>query len=134
MRKFIAFCALMLGVCYAVFLTGFTLSTPVNVTLLVSAIALDSFTTWLCLRKKGTEGNPVVSRLFKKLGFLGTWSIWAVLWTLIIVFRFVPSNEQSQTAVACAYWLVPINNLWVLWRLAKRNTNGQAKAQAVKVS
>lgn len=128
--KFVAFCALMLGVAILVFLTGAKFPMAVNVAMLVGAVAMDSLTTWLCLRRRGIEGNPIVSRLFKKIGFLGTWGIWAVLWTLIIVFRFVPSDEQSQTAVASAYWLVPLNNLWVLVRLSRKADPKAAGARA----
>ncbi len=125
MRKYIAFIALCMCVAIAVFLSGFTMPTSIAILVLVLAIVSDTTTTYLCLRKKGEEGNPVVAKLFKKLGYKGTTVIWLVIWALIIYFRVLPAGEQAQTAVAFAYWLVPMNNLWVLRRLTKRNTTPQ---------
>jgi len=121
MKKYIAFVALCMCVAIAVFLSGFTMPTSIAILVLVLAIASDTTTTYLCLRKKGQEGNPVVARLFKRLGFKGTTVIWLAIWVLIIYFRVLPATEQVQTAVAFAYWLVPMNNLMVLRRLTKRN-------------
>ena len=121
MKKYIAFVALCMGVAIVVFLSGFTMPTSVAISVLVLAIFSDTTTTYLCLRKKGQEGNPVVARLFKKLGYKGTTAVWLVIWVLIIYFRVLPAGEQVQTAVAFAYWLVPMNNLMVLRRLTKRN-------------
>ena len=121
MKKYIAFVALCMGVAIVVFLSGFTMPTSVAISVLVLAILSDTTTTYLCLRKKGQEGNPVVARLFKKLGYKGTTAVWLVIWVLIIYFRVLPAGEQVQTAVAFAYWLVPMNNLMVLRRLTKRN-------------
>ena len=126
MRKYIAFVALCMCVAIAVFLSGFTLPTSIAITVLILAIASDTTTTYLCLRKKGEEGNPVVAKLFKKLGYKGTTAVWLVIWVLIIYFRVLPATEQVQTAVAFAYWIVPMNNLMVLRRLTKRNTAMQA--------
>ena len=121
MKKYIAFVALCMGVAIVVFLSGFTMPTSVAISVLVLAIFSDTTTTYLCLRKKGQEGNPVVARLFKKLGYKGTTAVWLGIWVLIIYFRVLPAGEQVQTAVAFAYWLVPMNNLMVLRRLTKRN-------------
>lgn len=121
MKKYIAFIALCMGVAIAVFLSGFVMPTLVAVSVLVLAILSDTTTTYLCLRKKGQEGNPVVARLFKRLGYKGTTMVWLGIWVLIIWFRVLPASETVQTAVALAYWMVPINNLWVLRRLSKRN-------------
>jgi len=121
MKKYIAFVALCMGVAIVVFLSGFTMPTSVAISVLVLAIFSDTTTTYLCLRKKGQEGNPVVARLFKKLGYKGTTAVWLVIWVLIIYFRVLPAGEQVQTAVAFAYWLVPMNNLMVLRRLTKGN-------------
>ena len=125
MKKYIAFVALCMGVAVAVFFSGFSMATPIAILVLVMAIASDTTTTYLCLRKKGQEGNPVVARLFKKLGYKGTTAVWLVIWVLIIYFRVLPAPEQVQTAVALAYWLVPMNNLMVLRRLSKRNPTPQ---------
>jgi len=131
MGKFIAFCALMLAVAVAVFYSGFALPTQVNVGLLLGAAVTDSFTTWLCLRKKRQEGNPVVAFLFKKIGFFGTLAIWYALFGLNIWFKYIPSDVHSQTGVWCAYWLVPLNNLWVYWKAWRRNKKA---AMQVKMS
>ena len=120
MKKYIVFVALCMCVAVAVFLSGFTLPTLIAVPVLVLAIASDTTTTYLCLRKKGQEGNPIVAKLFKKLGYRGTTAVWLIIWALIIYFRVLPATEQVQTAVAFAYWLVPLNNLMVLRRLSKR--------------
>ncbi len=120
MRKYIVFVLLCFAVAIAVFLSGFTMPTLVAVSVLVLAIASDTTTTYLCLRKKGEEGNPVVAKLFKKLGYRGTTAVWLGIWVLIIYFRVLPATEQVQTAVALAYWLVPMNNLMVLRRLSRR--------------
>ena len=122
MKKYIAFITLCMGVAIVVFLSGFTMPTLIAVSVLVTAILSDTTTTYLCLRKRGQEGNPVVARLFKWLGYKGTTAIWLGIWVLIIWFRVLPASEQIQTAVALAYWMVPMNNLWVLRRLSKRNT------------
>jgi len=121
MRKFIAFCMLMLAVAVGVFYSGFALPIRVNVFLLTGAAVTDSFTTWLCLRKKREEGNPAVAFLFKKVGFSGTLTIWYVLFGLNIWFKYIPSDVRSQTGVWCAYWLVPLNNIWVYWKARRGN-------------
>ena len=126
MKKYIAFIALCMGVAVVVFLSGFVMPTHLAVSVLVTAILSDTTTTYLCLRKRGQEGNPVVARLFKKLGYKGTTAVWLGIQVLIIWFRVLPASEQVQTAVALAYWIVPINNLWVLRRLSKRNTTVSA--------
>ena len=122
LKKYIAFIAAMMVVAIAVFLTGFSMPTLLAVSVLVAAVLSDTTTTYLCLRMKGQEGNPVVAKLFKKLGYKGTTAIWLGIWVLIIWFRVLPASETAQTAVAIAYWMVPLNNLWVLRRLRKQNT------------
>lgn len=129
MKKYIAFIALCMCVAIAVFLSGFVMPTFVAVSVLVLAILSDTTTTYLCLRKKGQEGNPVVAKLFKKLGYKGTTAIWLGIWVAIIYFRVLPAGEQVQTAVALAYWIVPLNNLLVLRRLTKASRNTKATAQ-----
>lgn len=119
MKKFIVFMTLCMSVAVAVFLSGFVMPTPIAILVLVLAIFSDTFTTYLCLMKKGQEGNPVVAKLFKKLGYKGTTAVWLGIWALIIWFRVLPASETVQTAVAIAYWLVPMNNLWVLRRLSR---------------
>ena len=121
MRKYIAFVLLCFAIAIAVFLSGFTMPTAVAISVLVAAVLSDTTTTYLCLRLKGQEGNPVVAKLFKKLGYKGTTAVWLVVWALIIYFRVLPATEQVQTAVAFAYWLVPLNNLMVLRRLSRQS-------------
>lgn len=119
MKRYIAFITLVMCVAVAVFFSGLVFPTWLAVSVLVVGIVCDSLTTWLCLRKKGTEGNPVVSFLFKKIGFVGTLVLWAIIWVAIIYFRILPASPMAQTAVAIAYWLVVVNNLIVLRRVSK---------------
>jgi len=125
MRKYIAFVTLCMCVAVVVFLSGFAMTTQTAILVLVLAILSDTTTTYLCMRKKGQEGNPVVAKLFKWFGYKWTTAVWLCIWVLIIWFRVLPASETVQTAVALAYWLVPLNNLWVLRRLSKRNTVAQ---------
>ena len=126
MRKYIAFCALMFGVAIVVFLTGFSVSTPFAIGILVLAMMCDTTTTYFCLRVNGREGNPVVAFFMKRVGIIGTFAIWWGIWGLIIYFRILPTEPNTQTAIAIAYWLVPLNNLWVLRRLTKRNAQAMS--------
>ena len=57
MKKYIAFITLCMGVAIVVFLSGFTMPTQIAVLVLVLAILSDTTTTYLCLRKKGQEGE-----------------------------------------------------------------------------
>lgn len=118
--KFLAFMVVMLGTATLILYSGFTLPTEVALSILVLAIASDSLTTYLCLRAKGREGNPVMAFLFRRLGVKGTIGLWAVLWMPIIIFRFIPAVAGVQTAIALVYWLVPVNNLAVLIRLRRK--------------
>lgn len=127
MKKYIAFVATCMIVAVAVFLSGFAMPTSIAIGVLVVAILSDTTTTYLCLRKKGQEGNPVVARLFRWLGYRGTTAVWLGIWVLIIWFRVLPAGEQVQTAVAIAYWMVPANNLMVLRRLTKAQRNTVAQ-------
>lgn len=113
------FVMLMMCVAVVVFLSGFHMPTIMSVIVLTVAVFSDSFTTWLCLRNRRKEGNPVVAFLFKKLGFMGSTVLWWMVWVLIIWFRVLPAPENVQTAVAIAYWLVPANNLMVFIRSRK---------------
>ena len=120
MLRFIAFVALMLATACLILLSGFALPTVVSLTVLVFAISSDSLTTWLCLKSKGREGNPAVAFLFRKVGVFKTFGIVACVWTVFIVFRWLPQIDGIQTAVAFTYWLVVMNNLIVLIRLRRR--------------
>jgi len=120
MVKFAAFVALIVGVAVAVLLSGLNLPTYLAILVLVCAVGADSLTTWLCTRKRGREGNPIVAVLFKRLGFKGTLVLWWTIWMMIIWFRILPAPESVQTAIAVAYWCVPVNNLIVLRRLTLR--------------
>ena len=119
MVKYIAFIAVVFCAAIAVFISGLVLITPVAVSILVAAIISDTVTTKLCLNKSGREGNPVVAVLFKRLGYKGTLALWTAVWGLIIYFRILPADNATQTAIGIAYWLVPLNNLWVLRRLTR---------------
>lgn len=118
--KYIMFVALMLATACMILLSGFALPTAASLTVLILAVSADSFTTWLCLRKRGREGNPVVAFLFKKVGVFQTFGLMGCLWTCFIVFRWWSQTDGIQTAVAFAYWLVVANNLIVLRGLHRR--------------
>lgn len=118
--KFVLFMILLLGTACLVFLSGFVLPTVVALTLLVLAVSADFLTTYLCYQRKGTEGNPIMAVLHKKIGLRSSFIVMAGVWTLIIIFRFMPAVEGVQTAIAIAYWWVPLNNLQVLRRLTKQ--------------
>ena len=119
MKKYIMFVALMMSVACMVLLSGFTFPTLWGLVLFICAISADFLTTYLCIRSSGTEGNPVIAFLFKRIGVGGTFLMMACLWSVFIWLRWLPSNLNVQTATACTYWLVPMNNLVVLKRLMK---------------
>ena len=115
--KYIMFVVLMLGTACMVFIAGIQFPTPVALMVLIGAVGADFLTTYACLRMRGKEGNPAIAFLFKKIGVAGTFVLMACLWAVIIPLRVLPAPESAQTAIACAYWLVPMNNLLVLRRL-----------------
>lgn len=115
--KYVAFVVLMLGTASVIFISGFRLPTPMALMVLVMAVSADFLTTYLCLRKKGREGNPVIAFLLKRIGVWGTFGLMACIWAAVILFRWLPADVGSQTAIAFTYWLVPTNNLLVLGRL-----------------
>lgn len=117
--KLFAFVAIVLGTACVLMLSGFHLPTFASLAVLLFAIGCDDLTTYLCLKKSGREGNPIAAFLMKKAGIKGTIIIMACIWGVIIYTRWLPSQPSSQTAIAFAYLLVPINNLWVLRRLTK---------------
>ena len=120
--KYAIFIVLMLGTAILTLAFVPAFPTVIALTILICAVALDFLTTYACLRKKGREGNPVVALLFKKLGVLGTFAVMAGIWTCIIIFRLLPAEPGVQTAIAFAYWLVPANNVIVLRRLSRKQT------------
>jgi hypothetical protein len=109
-----------LGAACLIQISGFAFTTVVALLILVLAIASDFLTTWVCLRKQGREGNPVIALLFRKIGLYKTFGLMAVLWICFIVFRWLNTPYSSQTAVALVYWMVPINNMVILVRLNKK--------------
>lgn len=121
--KFIAFAMLVLGTACASMIAGIAFPTPIALLVLLCAVGMDFLTTYMCLRVHGTEANPAVAFLLKKIGIRGTFCVMACIWACIIMFRWLPSAQVSQTAVALAYVLVPINNLIVLRRLKRKHTS-----------
>lgn len=119
--KYIIFVALLLGTAILILFSGFTLPTAIALTVLVLAVTSDFYTTWRCLKEKGREGNPVVGFLFRKIGLYKSFGLLVIMWVCFIVFRWLGQPESIQTAVALAYWLIPMNNLMVLMRLRKRS-------------
>ena len=118
--KFFVFIVLIMGTAFLVLLSGFTLPTLIALLVFVLAITSDFYTTWRCLKARGREGNPVMALLFRKVGIRKTFCMMAGLWVCVIMFRWLPSPEGAQTAVALAYWIVPMNNLTVLAKLKRR--------------
>jgi len=118
--KYVIFIALMLGTACLVLFSGLVFPTVVALTVLVLAITSDFYTTLRCLKEQGREGNPVVALLFKKVGVYKTFGLMVIMWTCFIMFRWLPQTEGIQTAVACAYWLVPANNMIVLAKLKRK--------------
>ncbi len=119
--KYVVFIVLLLMTATLVLLSGFTLPTAVALLVLASAVASDFYTTWRCLRVGGKEGNPVVAFLFKRVGVPKAFALMVAVWTVFVLLRWLPQSEGIQTAVAIAYWLVPLNNLTVLAKLRRKN-------------
>lgn len=117
--KYLGFMVLMFGTACLILFSGFVLPTVIALIVLVSAVTFDFYTTWRCLKKNGTEGNPIIALVLKKLGLLKAFGVMAGIWVCFIAFRWLNIAEGPQTAVAFAYWLVPINNLIVLRRLQR---------------
>lgn len=118
--KYAIFIVLMFGTASLVLLFVPALPTAIALLILILAVALDFFTTYRCLKRGGREGNPVIAFFFRKIGVLGTFGVMAGIWVCFIVFRLLPGEPGIQTAVAFAYWLVPINNIVVLRRLSRK--------------
>lgn len=126
--KFYWFTALMLVTSVLILLSGIRLPYTVALVVLLMAIFTDMMSTYLCLKVSGKEGNPAAAFLMRKLSIWGTFLISACIWSLYIHFMWIRSDMQVETAVALAYWLVPLNNILVLRRL-----NKQRRVQAVQL-
>lgn len=125
-KHFVLFVGGMVTLAILMELKGIHIPTLYSLALFLLAIAGDFLTTYLCMRKMGTEGAPVAAFLFKKFGTRGAFLITAMIWAVIIYFRWLPSATTSQTAVAVAYCMVPINNLVVLIRLTRKQNRKNA--------
>ncbi len=117
--KYVIFILLMFGTAILVLATGLALPTVVALLILVSAVSADFYTTWACMQKQGTEGNPVMALMFRKIGLRKAFGVMAMIWIIFIMFRWLPQTTNIQTAIAFAYWLVPLNTTMVLLRLKK---------------
>jgi len=120
--KLIFFMTIMFCTALMILASGSTLPMEITIFVLVTAVALDFLTTWKCVKRGGREGNPMIAFLFRKIGVGKTFGLVACVWVCFILFRWMPATEGLQTAVAFAYWLVPINNLDVLTRLKKKKS------------
>lgn len=129
MKTFIASGFLALAMCYAIAQTGFQLPTSAALSLLLAAIAADTATTYLCLKRGGKETNPIVGFLMKKLGLFWTFAMVWIVWAMLIHFNYLRTNISTQTAISVVYWLVPVNNVVVFWRLGKKEENSQRLCQ-----
>lgn len=123
--KYIFFIVLMLATACLILISGLAFPTVIAVSVLVLAVISDFYTTWRCLKKAGREGNPVMALLFRKIGLGRSFGIMAIVWACFIMFRLLSQTESIQTAVALAYWLVPMNNLMVLKRLKRGGKHEQ---------
>ncbi len=119
--KLVIFMTFMLGTACVILLSGLVFPTTIALVVLISAIASDFLTTLGCLKEKGREGNPVVALLFRKVGIYKTFALVAVVWACFIMFRWMNQTEGIQTAIAIAYWMVPVNNMMVLRKLKRQN-------------
>ena len=120
-RAYIIFGACMMGIGALMMYLGIHLPREISLPVLLMAVVMDFLTTYLCLKAKGREGNPIVAALFKRIGIAGTFAVMVCIWVAFIYFRWWPSEPVAQTIVAIVYWIVPINNTIVLKRLTKRN-------------
>ena len=111
----------MLGAACLILISGLTFPTEIALLVLLLAVTSDFYTTWRCLKKMGREGNPIMALMFRKVGLLKSFGLMAGIWVCFIMFRWLGSTEGIQTAVALAYWLVPMNNLVVLTRLSRKS-------------
>ena len=118
--RYLVFIVLLMGTAVTILYSGFVLPTIMSLTVLLIAISIDFLSTWLCTRIGGREGNPVIAFLFRKIGVLATFALMGVVWSAFITLRWLPQGVDVQTAVAFAYWLVPMNNLIVLMKLRRR--------------
>lgn len=125
--KYVLFIVLMMGTACLILISGFTLPTWVALLVLVSAVTSDFYTTWACLKASGTEGNPAIAFLFRKVGILKSFGLLAGLWVCFIVFRWLGQSEGIQTAVAIVYWAVPVNNLIMLIKYRRKRCTQGAK-------
>jgi hypothetical protein len=126
--KFWWFTALMLSTGTLIMLSRITFPYALALVVFLTAIFSDMYTTHLCLRMSGKEGNPMVAFLMKKASIWGSFLLSACIWALYIHFMWMNSRANVQTALALTYWIVPINNLFVLRRLKK-----QRRVQAVNL-
>ena len=118
--KYVVFIVVMMATAVLILFSGFTLPTVVALLIFILAISLDFLTTWLCLRMKGREGNPLMAFMFRKVGIAWSFGLMALLWVVVILTRFMPAVAGVQTAIALVYWYVPLNNIVVLRRLRRK--------------
>ena len=111
---------IFISVAFLVLLSGFTLPVGLSISILVSAVAVDSYSTYRSLKAGGTEANPIVRFLFKRIGFNATLVLVWIAWALIIHFKVITALPQQQTALALAYWVIPVNNFLVVWKYKQR--------------
>ena len=114
MKKYIMFVVSMMTAAILMLWLGLRFPTMVSLIVLVSGVGADFLTTYLCLKENRKEGNPIIALLFKKLTVGGTFALLGCMWVAFIWLRWLPSTLGIQTAVACVYWAVPVNNLIVL--------------------
>jgi len=108
---------MLIAVAVFILYSGIVLPTYAALLLLVMALIMDTVTTYRCLKLGGVEANPIVRFFFKRIGFFPTLVLWYGVWFMIITYRIAPAVPEVQTAIAFAYWTVPMNNARVLKKL-----------------
>ena len=89
--------------------------------LLMALQAVDAITTYLAIGKGAAEGNPIMRKLFEKIGMVPALIIMKGA-LMAIVWRWRDDLGMTWLAVFCAgYFAVAVNNL----RVARRQSRGR---------
>jgi hypothetical protein len=84
------------------------------------AVMSDYATTVKATELGGKEGNPFAGFLFSIFGVREGGMLVVMFVAIVAILIWKTTLPYQQLAFACAYWLVPINNLLVIQRLESR--------------
>lgn len=84
--------------------------------LILSAISADYVSTVKASKLGATEGNPLVGLVFKRIGVKLGGLVALIILTASVLFLWRDIPPYQQLAMACAYLIVPINNIIVIRR------------------